>query len=329
MREIIVLLCMLVSVELFALGAFTQGDPVTTSDGDMPELVFVEVPKGTTIASTDVDIDMTVLHAALKQTTTDHRGVGFFWLNNASMCMIYYVKNDGTVELDGYGPSNSCIECMIDPRGKDCLSSSEFLRKNVQVRNRLVFNEAMIAFSRAAADAAVAQAQAQAEVDAAWAYAAAAEAALAAAEAEAAAARADAVAARAEPNEMMGTAFEPSEVVVSAEALDLSLANLDEAQVSIASPDSIYVSNIVYDDVPYSALLRYDGGTSATVEAVFGQEGKLLPDSVRLSQTELHLISSDAISLSNVKVGEIEYSGFLQYLGGNKLQINLTPIGQP
>ena len=43
-----------------------------------------------------------------------------------------------------------------------------------------------------------------------------------------------------------------------------------------AGPDSIYVSNIMYGGQPYSALLKYTGGTTATVEAVYGP---MLPDS--------------------------------------------------
>ena len=89
---------------------------------------------------------------------------------------------------------------------------------------------------------------------------------------------AEAAAAQAKVDAMMAAAYQPSEVMVSAAMLDPSQANIDHAQVSLAGPDSIYVSNIMYGGVPYSALLKYSGGTSATVEAVYGPMGKLIPD---------------------------------------------------
>jgi hypothetical protein len=100
---------------------------------------------------------------------------------------------------------------------------------------------------------------------------------------------------------MMAAAFQPSEVMVSAAMLDPSQANIDHAQVSLAGPDSIYVSNIMYGGAPYSALLKYSGGTSATVEAVYGPMGKLLPDSVGLSQVELDFVAPASLAVSNVE----------------------------
>ena len=112
---------------------------------------------------------------------------------------------------------------------------------------------------------------------------------------------------------MMMAAHQPSEVMVSAAMLDPSLANIDNAQVSLAGPDAIYISNILYAGVPYSALLKYSGGTSATVEAVYGPLGKLIPDSVGLSQTELAFVPPASLAVSNVEVGGVGYSGTLEY----------------
>ena len=147
------------------------------------------------------------------------------------------------------------------------------------------------------------------------------EAATAAAMAEAEAAMAEATAAQAKVDAMMMAAHQPSEVMVSAAMLDPSLANIDNAQVSLAGPDSIYISNIMYAGAPYSALLKYSGGTSATVEAVYGPMGKLIPDSVGLSQVELDFVAPASLNVSNVEVGGVGYSGTLEYAGGNQLRV--------
>ena len=181
--------------------------------------------------------------------------------------------------------------------------------------------DAAAAIAQAEADAAAAVSEAQAAADAAMADADAAQAAADAAMADADAAMADAEAAQAEVDAMMAAAYQPSEVMISAAMLDPSKANIDHAQVSLAGPDSIYISNIMYDGVPYSALLKYSGGTSATVEAVYGPMGKLLPDSVGLSQVELDFVAPASLAVSNVDVGGVGYSGTLEYAGGNQLRV--------
>ncbi len=196
---------------------------------------------------------------------------------------------------------------------------------------------AAAAIAQAEADAAAAMSAAQAEADAAMADADAARAeadsAMAdadAAQAAAAASAADADAAQAKLDAMMADSYQPSQVMVSADMLDASLANLDQAQVSLAGPDSVYLSNIMYDGVPYSALLRYTGGTSATVEAVYGPMGKLIPDSVGLSQTTLDFMAPAALAVSNVEVGGAGYSGTLEYAGGDQLRVtNIRRVTLP
>ena len=189
--------------------------------------------------------------------------------------------------------------------------------------------EAELAAAQAAADAAMAEAEAamadtataMAETEAAMADTATAMAETGAAMADTAAAMAEAEAAMAKVDAMMMAAHHPAEVMVSAAMLDPSMANLDHAQVSLAGPDSIYVSNIMYDGVPYSALLKYSGGTSATVVAVYGPMGKLIPDSVGLAQTELAFVPPASLAVSNVAVGDVGYSGTLEYAGGNQLRV--------
>ena len=179
---------------------------------------------------------------------------------------------------------------------------------------------AAVSAAEAAADAAVSEAQAAADAAVVDAQAAA-DAAVSAAMADAEAAQADAEAAQAEVDAMMADADQPSEVMVAAADIDPSLGSLANAQVSLAGPDRIYVSNIMYDGQVYSALLRYTGGTSATVEAVYGPMGKLIPDAVGLSQTGLTFVAPDSVEVSNVEVGGVGYTGTLQYVGNGQVQV--------
>ena len=183
--------------------------------------------------------------------------------------------------------------------------------------------EARAAARLAAARAATAEAEA--DTDVARAAAAAAEERLAAVEAQSAAAiaeaRADLEAARGEMDMLMAEAYRPSVVMISADAIDPGLLSLDAAEASLAGPESVYISSIRYAGDTYSALLRYRGGTRATVERIFGPTGKLIPDSVDLSQTELTLVEPDVLGVAYVGVGGTGYSGQLRYAGDNRLEV--------
>ena len=45
------------------------------------------------------------------------------------------------------------------------------------------------------------------------------------------------------------------------------------------------------------------------MEAVYGPMGKLIPDSVGLSQTELAFVAPASLAVENVEVGGVGYSG--------------------
>ena len=186
------------------------------------------------------------------------------------------------------------------------------------------------------AAAGIAEARAEADASAADAEAARAAVAeakdrLAAVEAESAAAIAEARAALAGARDkvdmMMADAHRPSVVMISADQIDPGLLNLNAAQVSLAGPESVYISSIRYAGDTYSALLRYRGGTTATVENIYGPTGKLIPDSVDLSQTELTLIEPDIVDVAYVGVGRTGYSGQLRYAGDNRLEVvGIRPV---
>ena len=173
-----------------------------------------------------------------------------------------------------------------------------------------------VAEARAAADAAVASAR-----DSAAAAVNEAEAAVAAAEAAAAAARDEAAAAQAEVDMMQADAYQASAVAVSADRLDGSLLSLAGARASLAGPDRVYVTSIEYAGESYSALLRYRGGTTATVEQVYGPRGKLIPDTVGLAQTRLAFMAPDVLDIAYVEVDGLGYSGQLRYAGDNRLEV--------
>ena len=171
---------------------------------------------------------------------------------------------------------------------------------------------------------------AQTEIESLNATIAALEAALADAEMMANETDEELAEARAEIDAMVAAAYQPSEVMLTAEMLDPSRANIDQVRISLAGPDTIYLANIRYDGVPYSALLKYSGGSSATVEAVYGPTGKLIPDSIGLSQTTLEFVAPAALAVSNVELGGVGYSGTLEYAGGNQLRVtNLRRVTLP
>ena len=195
-----------------------------------------------------------------------------------------------------------------------------------QVSEAAAAAAAEVAEAEAAAAAAVADAEAMAavavsEAEAAEAATAAAEAAAGAAMTEAEAAREAAAAAQAQVDMMQAEAYQPSAVSVSAERLDARLLSLDGAQASLAGPDRVYISSIEYAGESYSALLRYRGGTTATVEQVYGPQGKLIPDTVGLTQTELAFVAPDVLDVAYVEVGGQGYAGQLRYAGGNRLEV--------
>ena len=198
---------------------------------------------------------------------------------------------------------------------------------------------ATVAKAKAMAAAGIAEARAEADASAADAEAARAAVAeaedrLAAVETESAAAIAAAQAAvdaaRDKVDMMMAEAHRPSVVMISADRIDPGLLNLNAAQVSLAGPESVYISSIRYAGDTYSALLRYRGGTTATVENIYGPTGKLIPDSVDLSQTELTLIEPDIVDVAYVGVGRTGYSGQLRYAGDNRLEVvGIRPVTLP
>ena len=147
-----------------------------------------------------------------------------------------------------------------------------------------------------------------------------ARAAVREAQAERDSATAAAAEAQARIDVMMAAQPAPA-LTVAADRLDLSRLDLDSARVSLAGPDSVYVSTIRYGGKNYSALLKYQGGTTAIVQQVFGPEGMLIPATVGLAQTELAFVPPDVLDIAYVEVGGQGYSGQLRHAGDNRLEV--------
>jgi hypothetical protein len=163
-----------------------------------------------------------------------------------------------------------------------------------------------VSAAEAAAAAAIADAEAAAAATVADAQAAAAVA-MSDAEAAAAAAKtaaADAAQARAELGVLMQD-LEGRRVVPS--AVDFNLLDLDLARVSVAGPESIYISGIRYDGRELSAQLRYLGDNRGVVEALFDTGSGGLPE-LDLSVPAIKVMGPETLVISNVGIGGIAYS---------------------
>ena len=251
----------------------------------------------------------------LSQTTVAFVSPDSFAVSNVNVGGVGY---SGTLQYTGNG------QLQVTGIRRVTLPPTEAEKAAAAIDAAMADADRMVSDARADAEAAVSAAMAEADqmvIDAKGAADQMVSAAMAEADARVDAAMARAAAAEAEVDAMKMAMHQPSAVQVAFSQLDAGLADFGSAQVSLAGPDAIYVSNIMYGGQPYSALLKYAGGTSATVQYVFGPVGKLIPDSVDLSQTTVAFESPDSFSVSNVGVGGAGYSGTLQYTGDGQLQV--------
>ncbi len=186
--------------------------------------------------------------------------------------------------------------------------------------------QAALSAKEMASEARAETTRAQSAVATAEAIASEARAEAARAQSAATAAQADAGAAQKKVEAMMMAAIkaaadQPPALMVSVGQLDPRLLNFDAAQASVAGPDTVYVSSIKYAGDEYSAVLKYRGGTTATVATVFGPQGKLIPDSVDLTRTKFSFTEPDMIDISYVAVDGVGYSGRLRLSGDNQLEV--------
>ena len=248
------------------------------------------------------------------------RGIGFYWMTQRLMCNLFPVLQDGTLDTEtnrgGYGklqPCRSAAAVLKDaiPQndGTEVLPLYSKLRKQIDK-----LQEEAHGLKQTVEGLEVRLAEAREEVTVA-------HSATDAAEEERKTARADAARAQAKIDRMLAATRHPSAVLIDPRAFDVTRLDLDSARASLAGPDSVYITSIEYDGLSYSALLKYRGGTTATVEQVFGPRRKLIPDSVGLFQTELAFEEPDVLSVSYVDVDGQGFSGKLRYAGANRLEV--------
>ena len=100
-----------------------------------------------------------------------------------------------------------------------------------------------------------------------------------------------------------------------AQPIDASLIDMSKAEMSLAGPQSVYVTNIYYGDTRLSALLEYNGTTGATIKALYYDADKLLLDSFDFGQVELRLQGDSTLIISDMVLYGVGVSGRFSYDG--------------
>ena len=108
--------------------------------------------------------------------------------------------------------------------------------------------------------------------------------------------------------------------------LDLSLVNLESAEVSRAGPDAIYISRIAYGDQEYAALVRYTGDNEAILEALYDSGAGGLPI-MDFSVPALAVVPPNELVISNVGVRGAAYAITLQVLRNGTITFVATDQG--
>ena len=125
--------------------------------------------------------------------------------------------------------------------------------------------------------------------------------------------------------EMLLRDAEGSPVPIPA-GLDLSLVNLDGAEVSRAGPDAIYLSGIRYGDREFGALVRYTGDNKAILEALYAADMGDLPN-MDFSNPALALVPPNELVISNIGVRGAAYSVSLKVSGDGTIAFATTGQG--
>ncbi len=100
-----------------------------------------------------------------------------------------------------------------------------------------------------------------------------------------------------------------------AQTVDTSKIDLSKAELSLAGPDSVYVTNIYYGSTRLSVLLRYDGKSGALIYGPYYDSDKLLLDSFELGYADLRVLGNDTIIVSDLILYGQGVSGRLKYDG--------------
>ena len=100
-----------------------------------------------------------------------------------------------------------------------------------------------------------------------------------------------------------------------AQAIDTSLIDVSKAELNLAGPDSVYITNVYYGGARLSVLLRYNDGTGATIYGPYFDDSKLLLDSFELGEASIRQTSRDTLVVSDLILYGSGVSGRLKYDG--------------
>jgi hypothetical protein len=109
---------------------------------------------------------------------------------------------------------------------------------------------------------------------------------------------------------------------VFAQAVDTSKIDMSKAKMSLAGPDSVYVTNIYYDTTRISVLLKYNGGTGATIYGPYYDSDKLLLDSFDFGYADLRILGDDTLIISDLILYGQGVSGRFKYDGQYTLDLS-------
>ena len=101
----------------------------------------------------------------------------------------------------------------------------------------------------------------------------------------------------------------------SGQAVDTSMLDLSNVEFSLAGPDAVYVTNILYGGTQISVLLRYNGGSGATIYGPYTNDNKLLLDSFELGRAEVRIRGGDTLVVSDLLLYGTGVTGRLKYDG--------------
>jgi hypothetical protein len=85
-----------------------------------------------------------------------------------------------------------------------------------------------------------------------------------------------------------------------AQSIDPGKIDMSKAELSLAGPNSVYVSNIYYGATRLSVLLKYDGQTGALIYGPYYDEDKFLLDSFELGYADLRMQGGDTLVVSDL-----------------------------
>ena len=97
--------------------------------------------------------------------------------------------------------------------------------------------------------------------------------------------------------------------------IDMDDLDLSKAEMSLAGPDRIYVTNIYYSGVRLSVLLKYNGEYGATIYGPWFDDDKFLYDSFEFGYASLEKTGTDTLLISDLILGGAGYTGTFAYDG--------------